>query len=67
MIRFRIIGLLLMMTLLMPLQAQEVIKGRVVDEATGEGIGFASVQYKGLNLVTITDPQGNCQEKTYTL
>lgn len=56
--RFRIIGLLLMMTLLMPLQAQEVIKGRVVDEATGEGIGFASVQYKGLNLVTITDPQG---------
>ena len=54
--RFRIIGLLLMMTLLMPLQAQEVIKGRVVDEATGEGIGFASVQYKGLNLVTITDP-----------
>ena len=44
--------------LLLPLQAQEIIRGRVVDEATGEGIGFASVQYKGLNLVTITDPQG---------
>jgi hypothetical protein len=43
---------------LLPLQAQETIQGHVVDEATGEGIGFASVQYKGLNLVTITDPQG---------
>lgn len=56
--RLRGIGLLLLLMLLLPLQAQEIIRGRVVDEATGEGIGFASVQYKGLNLVTITDPQG---------
>ena len=49
---------MLLLMLLLPLQAQEIIRGRVVDEATGEGIGFASVQYKGLNLVTITDPQG---------
>ena len=55
----RIIGLLLLLMFLQPLHAQDIIKGRVVDEATGEGIGFASVQYKGLNLVTITDPQGN--------
>ena len=55
----RIIGLLLLLMFLQPIHAQDIIKGRVVDEATGEGIGFASVQYKGLNLVTITDPQGN--------
>lgn len=56
--RIRIIGLFLMLMLLQPLHAQEIIRGHVVDEATGEGIGFASVQYKGLNLVAITDPQG---------
>lgn len=49
----------MLLMFLQPLHAQDIIKGRVVDEATGEGIGFASVQYKGLNLVTITDPQGN--------
>ena len=56
--RIRIIGVLLLLMILLPLQAQDVIHGHVVDEATGEGIGFASVQYKGLNLVAITDPQG---------
>ena len=56
--KIRIIGLFLMLMLLQPLHAQEIIRGHVVDEATGEGIGFASVQYKGLNLVAITDPQG---------
>lgn len=56
--KIRIIGLWLLLMWLLPLQAQETIQGHVVDEATGEGIGFASVQYKGLNLVTITDPQG---------
>ena len=56
--KIRIIGLSLLLMLLLPLQAQEIIRGHVVDEATGEGIGFASVQYKGRNLVTITDPQG---------
>ena len=56
--RIRIIVLSFLLTFLLPLQAQEFIRGHVVDEATGEGIGFASVQYKGLNLVAITDPQG---------
>jgi len=56
--KIRILGLWLLLMWLLPLQAQETIQGHVVDEATGEGIGFASVQYKGLNLVTITDPQG---------
>ena len=56
--KIRIIGLWLLLMWLLPLQAQKTIQGHVVDEATGEGIGFASVQYKGLNLVTITDPQG---------
>lgn len=56
--KIRIIGLWPLLMWLLPLQAQETIQGHVVDEATGEGIGFASVQYKGLNLVTITDSQG---------
>ena len=55
--RIRIIGVLLLMMFFLPMQAQEIINGRVVDEATGEGIGFASIQYKGMNLVAITDPK----------
>lgn len=42
----------------LPLRAQQVIKGHVVDEATGQNIGFASVQYKSRQVATITDPQG---------
>ena len=37
--------------------AQTVV-GHVVDEATGENIGFASVQYKGRHVATITDLNG---------
>ena len=50
----------LCLLLLSPLavQAQELITGRVVDEASGENIGFASVQYKGTRLVAITGPDG---------
>ena len=40
------------------LQAQEVITGHVVDEATGESLGFVSVQYKGMKLAAITDLSG---------
>ncbi len=39
------------------LQAQ-TITGHVVDEATGENLGFASVQYKGHQIATITDLNG---------
>ena len=56
--RIRVFTLLFALLLLLPLKAQQLISGRVVDEATGEGLAFASVQYKALNLVAITDPQG---------
>ena len=36
----------------------QTIVGHVVDEATGENIGFASVQYKGHNVAVITDLSG---------
>ena len=39
------------------LHAQTII-GHVVDEATGENLGFASVQYKGRHIATITDLNG---------
>ena len=39
-------------------KAQGYITGHVVDEATGENVGFASVQYKGHQLATITDLNG---------
>ena len=39
------------------LHAQTIV-GHVVDEATGENIGFASVQYKGHHVATITDLNG---------
>ena len=54
----RYILFLLVMLLALPMQAQQVIKGHVVDEATGENIGFASVQYKNRQGATITDTQG---------
>ena len=40
-----------------PIGAQTIV-GHVVDEATGENIGFASVQYKGHHVATITDLSG---------
>ena len=46
---------LLVMLLPLPIQAQQVIKGHVVDEATGENIGFASVPYKNRQATAITD------------
>lgn len=51
---------LLLLLLMVPyaLFAQEVIRGHVVDEATGKNVGFASVQYKGHQVATITDVDG---------
>ncbi|MBR1547368.1 MAG: carboxypeptidase-like regulatory domain-containing protein [Prevotella sp.] len=37
---------------------QLTVTGRVVDEATGQPVGFASVQYKGHQQATITDLNG---------
>ena len=39
------------------LHAQTIV-GHVVDEATGENLGFASVQYKDRHVATITDLNG---------
>ena len=39
------------------LHAQNIV-GHVVDEATGENIGFASVQYKDHHVAAITDLSG---------
>ena len=39
------------------LHAQTIV-GHVVDEATGENVGFASVQYKGHHVAAITDLSG---------
>ena len=56
--KIRTILMLLTWALCLPLQAQNIITGHVVDEATGQNIGFATVQYKGQQLTAITDPQG---------
>ncbi len=37
---------------------QQTVQGYVVDESTGQGIAFASVQYKGHQLSTVTDDGG---------
>ena len=42
----------------LPAGAQGVINGHVVDEESGENVAFVSVQYKGHNLVAITDLEG---------
>jgi hypothetical protein len=39
--------------------AQQMISGRVTDAQTGEGIPFASVQYKGHNIGVASDIDGN--------
>ena len=41
----------------MSLHAQTIV-GHVVDEATGQSISFASVQYKGHHIATMTDQNG---------
>ena len=43
----------------MPLLAQDLIHGLVVDEATGEGVAMASVVYKNPKVVAMTDAMGH--------
>lgn len=43
----------------MPLAAQDLIHGLVVDEATGEGVAMASVVYKNPKVVAMTDAMGH--------
>ena len=43
----------------MPLSAQDLIHGLVVDEATGEGVAMASVVYKNPKVVAMTDAMGH--------
>ena len=54
----RILLFLLLLALTLPTAAQQLIHGHVVDEATGENIALASVQYKGRKIVTMTDALG---------
>lgn len=54
-----IILLLVTWLLAQPSIAQNVIHGHVVDEASGESIPLASVQYKKPKLVTMTDASGH--------
>ncbi|MCH5307534.1 MAG: carboxypeptidase-like regulatory domain-containing protein [Prevotella sp.] len=42
----------------LPATAQQMIKGHVVDEANGESIVMATVQYKDQKIGTVTDPYG---------
>ena len=56
---FRHILLLLMLVVAMPLSAQDLIHGLVVDEATGEGVAMASVLYKNPKVVAMTDAMGH--------
>ncbi len=39
-------------------QQQQHIQGRVIDEATGESLAFASVQYKNRKVTAVTDHNG---------
>ena len=57
-IRITALMLLLCTVCLLPVKAQQTVKGHVVDEATGQGVAFASIQYKGHQLATITDLNG---------
>lgn len=54
----RHIILLLTIVFALPIAAQNIIHGHVVDEANGEGIALASVQYKNQKAVAITDANG---------
>lgn len=57
--KIRHILLLLLLVTTLPAAAQNMIHGLIVDEATGEGIPLASVQYKNPKLVTMTDATGH--------
>ena len=50
--------MLLVMAVCLPAQAQEKITGYVIDDQTGDSLGFVSVQYKGQKLATMCDHRG---------
>ena len=54
-----ILFVLLPLWLALPLSAQQVVKGKVVDAETGEGIAYASVVYDGRKGSVVADAQGN--------
>ena len=57
MLKLRLLLFFIFYLLFTPIGAQTIV-GHVVDEATGENIGFASVQYKGHHVAAITDLNG---------
>ena len=50
--------MLLVMAVCLPAQAQEKITGYVIDDQTGDSLGFVSVQYKGQKVATMCDHRG---------
>ena len=46
------------MAVCLPAQAQEKITGYVIDDQTGDSLGFVSVQYKGQKVATMCDHRG---------
>lgn len=54
----KIVCVTLLMVLCLPVQAQEKITGYVIDDQTGDSLGFVSVQYKDRRLTTMADHRG---------
>ena len=54
----RVVLMLLLMAFSLPSHAQEKITGYVIDDQTGDSIGFITVQYKGEKITTMADHRG---------
>jgi hypothetical protein len=58
-LKFKFIGLFLLALLVMNFaQAQQVITGTVIDDATGEGLPGVNVLVKGITTGPVTDANG---------
>ena len=53
-----LVFLLYLTVLALPMQAQDHITGYVIDDQTGDSLGFVSVQYKGQKIATVCDHRG---------
>ena len=57
--RIKVAYILLLLEGLLPVRAQQMVRGQVVDAATGEPVPSVSVQYKGHNIGVAADVDGN--------
>ena len=53
-----ILWVLSLLWVALPLSAQQVITGTVIDDETGEGIAYASVVCDGKKATAVADPKG---------